>query len=100
MGDDPQVDRGVVDIGDPEYLRIASKTLSRHSDTMLNVGQMIDQAAQEMGWHCDKATRYRENVAQVRNSARKLAAELQVIAELIALARIAADIRPADRFHA
>ncbi|MEY3588203.1 MAG: hypothetical protein RJA47_799 [Actinomycetota bacterium] len=86
--------------GDPEYLRIASRVLSMHSDTMLNIGQMLDQSAREMGWHCDKATRYRENVALIRNDARKIATLLQGLAAMIALHRIANEARADNIFHA
>ena len=65
-----------------------------HSETMLNLGQMLDQAAVQMGWHCDKATRYRENTLSIRNDARRIAAQLQTLAESIALLRMVNDLRP------
>ena len=89
-----------VGVGDPEYMRAASRLLSHHSEIMLNLGQMLDQSAQEMGWHCDKATRYRENVSMIRNDARKLAAELQLIAEKIAYHRMGMELHQSATFHA
>ena len=99
MPDQPAItgDAAVVDI---EYLRTASRVLSMHSDTMLNLGQMLDQSALEMGWHCDKATRYRENVSLIRNDARKIASLLQGLAAMIAIYRIANEAHPGRMFEA
>lgn len=66
-----------------EEARLAVSALTRHAENMLNLGQMLDQAAQSMGWHCSKATRYRDSAAMHRVDARRIAAELQSLAKEI-----------------
>jgi len=69
--------------GPTEEVRLAVNALTRHAETMLNLGQMLDQAAQSMGWHCSKATRYRDSAAMHRVDARRIAAEIQSLAREI-----------------
>ena len=78
MSDTPAINPAA---GLPEEVRLAVNALTRHAETMLNLGQMLDQSAQTMGWHCSKATRYRDNAAMHRVDARRLAAEIQALAK-------------------
>ena len=80
MSDAP-VDNPVA--GLQEEARLAVNALTRHAETMLNLGQMLDQAAQTMGWHCAKAGRYRDSVSMHRVDARRIAAEMQSLAKEI-----------------
>ncbi|MBM3681694.1 MAG: hypothetical protein FJW81_10335 [Actinobacteria bacterium] len=80
MPDTPASDAAA---GLTDEARLAVNALTRHAENLLNLGQMLDQAAQSMGWHCSKATRYRDSVAMHRVDARRIAAELQSLAKEI-----------------
>ncbi len=67
-------------LGNPDAIDALATTLDRRADDLASVGHRSAQRAQQAGWRCAKADRFRQRMTDHQRSIEHMAGDLHVIA--------------------